>query len=58
MEQVIARLADACGLARFPGEVLFSLRRFKQRGARYHGIAGARAAGGRGEGAAVAALHP
>lgn len=58
VEQVIARLADACGLARFPGEVLFSLRRFKQRGARYHGIAGARAAGGRGEGAAVAALHP
>ncbi len=58
VEQEIARLADACGLARFPGEVLFSLRRFKQRGARYQGIAGARPAGGRGEGAAVAVQHP
>lgn len=31
----IAALADACGLAAYPRDVLFSRRRFKQRGAHY-----------------------
>lgn len=34
----IARLVRDCGLQRVAHEVLFSRRRFKQRGARYHGL--------------------
>ncbi|AGA33311.1 Heme d1 biosynthesis protein NirD / Heme d1 biosynthesis protein NirL [Thioalkalivibrio nitratireducens DSM 14787] len=36
VHQGIARLVRECGLQRVPHEVLFSRRRFKQRGARYH----------------------
>jgi DNA-binding Lrp family transcriptional regulator len=35
VEQGIAALMQACGLAFYPHEILFSCRRFKQRGARY-----------------------
>lgn len=35
VEQGIATLKQACGLASYSSEVLFSCRRFKQRGARY-----------------------
>jgi hypothetical protein len=35
VEARLAALAADCGVAAYPGEVLFSRRRFKQRGARY-----------------------
>ena len=39
VEANLAHLVEACGLQEIPHAVLFSTRRFKQRGARYHSAA-------------------